>query len=388
MAITPRGSRRCGALSFLSAVYGKSSDAGIECAAMSTSPQQRRLPAEWETQAGVMLTWPHAQGDWAEVLASVEPVFVAIATAIARRENLLVNCADADLAARIRRTLVAQGVPEHRLFLSLTPSNDTWARDHGPLTVSVNSHPRLLDFRFNGWGNKYPADKDDAINRRLSASGWFDDIPLDAVDLVLEGGSIDSDGEGSLLTTSACLLQPQRNPGLSRQDLETRLRTLFGVERLLWLEHGCIEGDDTDGHVDMLARFASPTTIIYQRCDEPDYGCYTALQAMEQELRNFRDNRGRPYHLVALPWPQPKTDADGARMPASYANFLLINGAVLMPTYRDPADALAARLLQACFPDRELLAIDCLPLIQQHGSLHCVTMQFPDGISLRQAARP
>jgi agmatine/peptidylarginine deiminase len=352
---------------------------------MSTPSEQRRLPAEWEPQAGVMLTWPHSQGDWAEVLDAVEPVFFAIAAAIARRENLLVNCADAGQAERIRSALSAQGVPQDRLFLPLTPSNDTWARDHGPLTVSVNGNPRLLDFRFNGWGNKYPAAKDDAINRQLASAGWFGDASFDSIDLVLEGGSIDSDGQGTLLTTASCLLQPQRNPRLSRQDIETRLQTLFGVERLLWLEHGCVEGDDTDGHIDMLARFADPTTIIYQGCDEPDYGCYTALKAMEQELHDFRDGAGRPYRLVALPWPQPKTDADGARMPASYANFLLVNGAVLMPTYRDPADALAARLLQDCFPDRELAGIDCLPLIQQHGSLHCVTMQFPAGIHLSPA---
>jgi agmatine deiminase len=354
---------------------------------MSTSSQQRRLPAEWEPQAGVMLTWPHGQGDWAGVLEAVEPVFLAIAAAIARREDLLVNCADAEQIARIRSALLTAGVPQHRLFLSLTSSNDTWARDHGPLTVSVGGQPRLLDFRFNGWGNKYPADKDDAINRQLAAGGWFGDTSLESVDLVLEGGSVDSDGEGTLLTTTSCLLQPQRNPQLSREDIETRLQALFGVGRVLWLEHGCIEGDDTDGHIDMLARFANPTTIIYQRCDEPDYCCYAALKAMEQELHNLRDSGGRPYHLVALPWPQPKTDTDGARMPASYANFLLINGAVLMPTYRDPADALAARLLQPCFPDRELVGIDCLPLIQQHGSLHCLTMQFPAGIRLQQANR-
>jgi agmatine/peptidylarginine deiminase len=354
---------------------------------MSTLPEQRRLPAEWEPQAGIMLTWPHAQSDWAEALEVVEPVFLAIASAIARREDLLVNCAAGGQAERIRGTLSAQGIPEHRLFLPLMPSNDTWARDHGPLTVKVNGRPRLLDFRFDGWGNKYPADKDDAINGQLATAGWLGDAPLEAVDLVLEGGSIDSDGKGTLLTTTSCLLQAQRNPGLSRQAIETRLQTLLGVERVLWLEHGCIQGDDTDGHVDMLARFASPTTIIYQRCDEPDYGCYRALQAMEEELKNFRDGSGRPYCLVALPWPQPKTDTDGVRMPASYANFLLVNGAVLLPTYRDPADALAARLLQACFPDRELVAIDCLPLIQQHGSLHCVTMQFPAGIRLRQPGR-
>jgi len=352
---------------------------------MSVSRPTRRLPAEWEPQTGVVLTWPHDRGTWAGLLDEVEPVFLAIAEAVGRREALLINCLDGPQAGRVRARLLDRGVPEDRLFISLTPSNDTWARDHGPLTVTDGAGVRLLDFRFNGWGNKYPAELDDAINRAVWSAGWFGDCPMETVDLVLEGGSIDSDGSGTLLTTTSCLAHPTRNPALSRQEIEARLHSAFGSDRMLWLERGCIEGDDTDGHIDMLARFADPETIVYQSCDETDYGCYPELKAMEEQLGTLRNRNGRPYRLVPLPWPGPRRDVDGARMPASYANFLLINGAVLMPTYRDPADAEAARRLQACFPDRELVAIDCLPVIRQHGSLHCLTMQLPADVSLHRA---
>lgn len=353
---------------------------------MSTADTERRLPAEWEPQSGVMLTWPHAGSDWADILDKVEPVFLAIAVAIARRENLLVNCRDRQQIERLRRTLVAAGCDETRLFLHLTPSDDTWARDHGALAVMDNGRPLLLDFRFNGWGNKYPSGQDNLINARLSSAGAFGACQMEHVELVLEGGSLDSDGRGTLLTTSSCLLNLQRNPGLSGQEIESQLQTLLGAERILWLEHGCIEGDDTDGHIDMLARFADERTIVYQSCDEPDYRCYGSLRAMEHALGKLHDRDGRPYRLVPLPWPQPKTGPDGERQPASYANFLLVNGAVLLPVYRDPADETAVQQLQQCFPDREIVPIDCLPLIAQHGSLHCLTMQFPAGVDFQRIA--
>jgi agmatine deiminase len=367
---------------------GKSRHGGIECAAMSASVTARRLPAEWEPQAGVMLTWPHRQGDWADVLEEVEPVFLAIAAAIARRENLLINCIDREQAGRLRQRLADDGVDQSRLFFHLTPSDDTWARDHGPLTVMENGQPLLLDFRFNGWGNKYAAAADDAINAGLAGAGFFGPHPMQRSALVLEGGSIDSDGQGTLLTTSSCLLNPQRNPALSRRDIESQLLVLLGAERLLWLEQGCIEGDDTDGHIDMLARFADAHTIVYQSCDDVTYSCYASLKAMEAALQDFRDRDGRPYRLVPLPWPEAKTAPGGERMPASYANFLLINGAVLLPVYRDPADRIAVQQLQRCFPGRDIVALDCLPLIAQHGSLHCLTMQFPAAVGFRRVDKP
>ena len=198
--------------------------------------------------------------------------------------------------------------------------------------------------------------------------------------------SIDSDGRGTLLTTASCQLHPQRNPGLSRQDIEHRFRALFGVERVLWLDQGCLEGDDTDGHVDMLARFCDPQTLVYQSCDEPAYPCYDALQSMLAQLQSLRDAQGRPYRLIALPWPRPQLDEQGRRLPASYANFLVINGTVLLPTYGDPGDSVAAQQLQRCFPERDIVPVDCRALIHQHGSLHCLTMQFPAGVMFRAAA--
>jgi agmatine/peptidylarginine deiminase len=327
-----------------------------------------------------MLTWPHGHGDWAATLAAVEPVFHRLAVEIGRREMLLINCPSADKAAQIRDSITAAGIASERLFLAVVASNDTWARDHGPLTVLENEAARLLDFRFNGWGGKFASDLDDAISGELAALGVFGRSTLRRAELVLEGGSIDSDGAGSLLTTTSCLLHPQRNARLSRQQIERQLRQLLGSERILWLHNGALQGDDTDGHIDMLARFCSTDCIAYQSCNEPGYAEYAALKAMQHELQALRTADGLPYRLLELPWPQPKFSADGRRLPASYANFLVINAAVLAPGYQDAADEVAAERLQQAFPGREVVQIDCSNLIQQGGSLHCLTMQFPQAV--------
>ncbi|QKT04867.1 agmatine deiminase family protein [Ectothiorhodospiraceae bacterium 2226] len=338
-----------------------------------------RLPAEWAPQSGVMLTWPHAASDWAPRLAEVEPVFVAIAREVGRREHVLVSCRDAAHRAHVA-DLLADAVPAERLHLHIAPSNDTWVRDHGPITVLDGTHPTLLDFTFNGWGRKYEARLDNALTGVLHAQGAFGDHALRAVDLVLEGGSIEVDGAGTLLTTTRCLLSPMRNPALGCQALEAQFGELMGIERVLWLEHGYLVGDDTDSHIDTLARFCDSDTIAYVRCDDPADEHYTELQAMEAELQALRRADGSPYRLVPLPWPGAKHDERGERLPATYANFLIINGAVLVPTYRDAADAEALARLAECFPEREVVGIDCLPLIHQFGSLHCVTMQVPAGV--------
>jgi agmatine/peptidylarginine deiminase len=350
---------------------------------MDFPPPNRRLPAEWEAQAGVMLTWPHAQGDWAPHLAAVEPVFQRLAVEISRRESLLVNCASPGAVSRLRSTLTDAGAPEDRLYLTVVASDDTWARDHGPVTVLEDGGPKLLDFRFNGWGNKHPSQADDAVTGTLAGLGVFGATPVETQDLVLEGGSIESDGAGSLLTTLSCLLHPQRNPALSRPQLEQRLRRALGAERILWLTHGELEGDDTDGHIDMLARFCGGDVIAYQSCTESSYSAYRELKAMRAELEQLRTAAGAPYHLVPLPWPGARYAPDGGRLPASYANFLVINDAVLVPAYDDPADDEAAEQLQRCFPDRDMVQIPCLAVIQQYGSLHCLTMQFPRGVEFR-----
>ncbi|MCC6459887.1 MAG: agmatine deiminase family protein [Saprospiraceae bacterium] len=342
---------------------------------MPKNSPTRRLPAEWEPQSAVQLTFPHAGSDWADMLEEVLPCFVQIAETISRFQPVLVVCQNAAEA----RACFTRGVPERVHFFE-ADSNDTWARDHGGITIEENGQPVVLDFVFNGWGLKFPAHRDNLITRQLWAAGRLK-ARHRYPGLVLEGGGIESDGQGTLLTTAECLLSPNRNPHLSAAQLEARLKTLFGLERVLWLHHGYLAGDDTDSHIDTLARLCSPDTIAYVRCDDPADEHYSALSAMEQELKAFRTAAGQAYRLVPLPWPQACfAPDDGHRLPATYANFLIINGAVLVPTYAVPQDAEALRILGDVFPDREVIGIDCRPLIRQHGSLHCVTMQYPKDV--------
>lgn len=337
------------------------------------------LPPEWAPQSGVLLTWPHAHGDWGSRLDEVEPVFAVIAREIARRERVLIACDDTSHVTHVEARLRSAGVNMGEVSLRVAPSNDTWARDHGPITVVCRDKPLLLDFGFNGWGGKYAHDLDNVITRRLHDSGAFGKTPLESIDLILEGGSIEVDGSGTLLTTSRCLLAPTRNPRLSREQIEQELHDWLGLKRILWLDHGHLEGDDTDSHVDTLARYCDARTIAYVACDDPRDAHYADLRAMEAQLQTFRAADGSPYRLVPLPWPHARHDGE-RRLPATYANFLIINGAVLVPTYRDPADAVALERLQTCFPGREIVGVDCLPIIAQYGSLHCLTMQLPAGV--------
>ena len=328
------------------------------------------MPAEWEPQCFVQLTFPHAGTDWADRLDTVLPCFLDIAAAISRYEEVLIVCPDAEeLRPQLRGNT-------DKIRLIEAPSNDTWARDHGAITIFENNRPVLLDFVFNGWGLKFPANLDNLVTRRMYESGCWD-AEIRHGGLVLEGGGIESDGAGTLLTTSECLLSPNRNPHLSKSEIESRLKDLFGLQQVLWLHHGYLAGDDTDSHIDTLARFCDAGTIAYVRCDDPQDEHYDALQKMEAELRTFRDLAGNPYHLVALPWPEAHFDEEGHRLPATYANFLIINGAVLVPVYQCPQDEAALRIIGHLFPGREIIGIDCNPLILQHGSLHCVTMQYP-----------
>lgn len=327
-----------------------------------------------------MLTWPHPHGAWGNYLEQAEQTFAAIAKEVTRRENLLVSCYDASHQEHIQRRLVAAGVDLERVRLETVPSNDVWARDHGPITVLRDHGPVILDFTFNGWGNKYEHQLDNDVTVRLGTLGAFGNVAIEKVNLILEGGGIETDGAGTLLTSSHCQLSPSRNAGLDREKLEGRFKELFGVERVLWLEHGQLAGDDTDGHIDTLARFCDPSTIAYVSCDDPEDEHFDDLRAMAEELQSFRDLSGHPYRLVPLPLPKAHHSADGERLPATYANFLIINGAVLVPTYNDPLDPVVLERLQDCFPNREVIGIDCSPLIRQYGSLHCVTMQLPAGV--------
>lgn len=347
---------------------------------MQNSSNTSYLPPEWTLQSGAMLTWPHEHSDWSATLAEVEPVFVEIAHQISLRERVVIVCWDEKHLAHVELLLKHAGSALDQISLYAVPSNDTWARDHGPITVFEKGNaPRLLDFTFNGWGCKFDAGLDNQLTDRLHAAGAFNVTPLQNIDVVLEGGSIEVDGTGTLLTTRRCLMSPMRNPHLNQQQVESLLGHLLGVDRFLWLDNGYLAGDDTDSHIDTLARFCDARTIAYVACNDPRDEHYPELKAMEEELKAFRTRDGQPYHLVPLPWPQAKYDEDGHRLPATYANFLIINGAVLVPTYDDPADETALARIKDCFPQREIIGIPCLPLIMQHGSLHCVTMQLPDG---------
>lgn len=337
----------------------------------------RRLPAEWEEQDGVLISWPHADSDWCDDLDQVEPVFAAIAAAISHHERVVIVAPASEL---ILPAIIAAGGNPHQVTICELPTNDTWSRDFGPITVREEGHLRLLDFGFNGWGLKFAANHDNQVTGRLAAAGIFAGHRPQVIGLILEGGGIESDGAGTILTTSECLLNPNRNPHLTQAEIEERLCTLLGANRFLWLDHGYLAGDDTDSHIDTLARLCPNDTIVYVFCDDPNDEHYTALQRMGEQLRTFRTTDDRPYRLLPLPWPQACYGPSGERLPATYANFLIINGAVLVPTYNCGRDEEALAVIAQAFPDRQVIGIDCAPLILQHGSLHCVTMQLPRGV--------
>jgi len=336
-----------------------------------------RLPAEWEEQDGVLLAWPHIQSDWSPYLDTVEPVFEEIATQISRQEFVIVVAPDPET---VIFKLHKSGAVMERIRVYSLDTNDTWARDFGPITILEDDKPLLLDFGFNGWGLKFPSDLDNLVTRNLHKAGAFSSTPLSTRGMILEGGSIESDGDGAILTTCECLLQGNRNPHLSRKEIETSLADQFGADHFLWLQHGFLAGDDTDSHIDTLARLCPNDVILHVMCDDSDDQHYEEFARMTEELRSFRTKKGAPYNLVPLPWPEAIFDENGTRLPATYANFLIINNAVLVPTYRDKADTVALETVQKVFPQHNVIGIDCLPLILQHGSLHCVTMQIPKGV--------
>ena len=322
-----------------------------------------RLPAEWEPQWGVQLTWPHADTDWAPILSDIIETYHQMAREIAKRERLII---------------VAPEGAARDMLRFVCPTDDTWARDHGFITLTDDEgHHRLLDFCFNGWGEKFPADKDNAINRRMYEAGIVEGEYQDCLDFVLEGGSIESDGKGSIFTTTGCLTAPHRNQPLTKADIEARLKHDLCAERIVWIDYGHLTGDDTDGHIDTLVRICPDDTIVYVGCDDTGDEQYHDLKQMEEQLKALRTQEGQPYRLLKLPMPRPIHD-NGYRLPATYANLLILNGAVLCPTYGQPdLDAEAIRIISQAFPDREMVAIDSQVIIRQHGSIHCCTMQFP-----------
>ena len=334
-----------------------------------------RFPAEWEPQDAVLLAWPHNLTDWQPLLDQVTRVYIELARQISRFECVVIVTPQPET---VRSILIKEGIDLSAIVIIKIATNDTWIRDFGPITVFSGKQPQLLDFTFDGWGNKFTADKDNRVTATLAGTALLKNCHHRKVDLTLEGGSIESDGLGTLLTTSACLLNPNRNPHLSKTAIEKKLRQNLGCNHILWLDHGWLAGDDTDAHIDTLARFGPNETILYVSCDDSADEHYPDLKKMESQLCQFRTKEGKPFHLVPLPWPQAKYAKEG-RLPATYANYLVLNGAVLVPVYNDPADDMALKALAGVFPERKVIALDCQTIIRQHGSLHCITMQLPQG---------
>lgn len=332
------------------------------------------LPAEWDEQDAVLLAWPHELTDWSYMLDEVRVCYKNIAHAIVRHAHLIVVAPDCGPAREALKDIADDKVS----FLTID-TNDTWARDFGAIiTKSPDGKLRVNDFKFNGWGLKFAANLDNLVTRKMYETGVWNADYNNCLGFVLEGGSIESDGEGTLLTTSECLMSPNRNGDLSRNEIEAKLCATTGAKRVMWLDHGALEGDDTDSHIDTLARLAPENTIIYVGCDDKEDSHYGELKAMEQEVLALRRSDGMPYNCIALPLPDAIYDEDGERLPATYANFLIINDAVLMPVYgQKRKDELALQIMKIVFPEHEIIGIDCNALIKQHGSLHCVTMQFP-----------
>lgn len=332
------------------------------------------LPPEWHPQDAIILAWPHCDTDWCYMLNEVQSCFIQVARAILRDNRLIVIAPDTSL---VKQQLSDIDNGTNIIYQELA-TNDTWARDFGPLAMTQGNNRMLLDFKFNAWGMKFAACHDNLICQRLFDNEIFDATPVNCQDFVLEGGSIESDGQGVILTTSRCLLSPNRNGALSKEDIDGILSQRLGAKKVLWLNYGELVGDDTDAHIDTLARFAPNNTILYVKCDDTSDEQHESLQLMEKELMAMTNTNGEHFKLVPLPCPSPILDEDGLRLPATYANFLITNTQVLVPTYGQPeCDNAALNIINKVFTTRRVVGIDCKALIKQHGSLHCITMQIP-----------
>ncbi len=327
------------------------------------------LPAEWSKQRAILMAFPHKNSDWADDLNSALVPFIRIAQAIAYATPVYIICDD-------REAISSHFCSTRNMSFIEIPTNDTWTRDYGYISIIEDGEVKLLDFKFDGWGGKFEATLDNALNRTLHSKGYLGTTPLESIDFVLEGGSIDSDGEGTILTTTSCLCNPNRNGGLSKKEVEIKLKEYLGTKRVLWLDSGHLVGDDTDSHIDTLARFVSVDTIVYVKCDNREDEHYSALNAMERELQSFRTLDNRPYNLIPLPMPTAKFNKKGDRLPATYANFLITDKALIYPTYGIVEDKVAHQVFKKLFEDREIIPIQCSRVIEENGSLHCSTMQI------------
>jgi agmatine deiminase len=334
----------------------------------------RRMIAEWERQRLVLLSFPHEKTDWydpedPQSLDEALSPFIRIAQAIAYAQPVYIICHD---KTRISDMFCST----HNMTFIEIPTNDTWIRDYGYISIEEDSEIKLLDFTFDGWGGKFEASLDNSVNSVLHKKGYMGTTPMETIAYVLEGGSIESDGEGTILTTTECLCNPNRNGGLTKEEVEAKLQETLGAKKFLWLDHGYLAGDDTDSHIDTLARFVNRDTIMYVKCDDKSDEHYEALKKMEEQLQTFQTVEGHPYNLVALPMCEAIFDEEGKRLPATYANFLITNEALIYPTYGTPQDKISHEVFELQFPGREIIPVNCLKLIEQGGSLHCSTMQI------------
>lgn len=351
------------------------------------APPCFHLPAEWEPHTATWLAWPHNRETWPGVFPAIAEVYVEMVAALHRHERVCICINDADTARRVRERLAAAGVDGATVGFFRVPTNDAWIRDFGPLFVTrhaasdgADGRPGglcLTNWTFNAWGGKYPPwDLDDAVSRRLADRLG---LPLVTPGVVLEGGAIDVNGRGMALTTEACLLNPNRNPRLTRAAIEQALHDYLGVRNVGWLGDGIV-GDDTDGHVDEVARFVDPTTVVCSVEDDPGDPNYAPLQDNLRRLQDMRDQDGRPLRIVPLPMPAA-VEHDGQRLPASYANFYVANAVVLVPTFGQPSDQKALAILRTVFPGRRVCGIPSADLAVGLGGVHCITMQQPVGVA-------
>ena len=327
------------------------------------------LIAEFEKQSFTQIIFPHKNTDWVTYLQEAESTFISIIKAIATYQKCFIVCADI--------TYVKSCFSSHdNLYFVDYETDDTWARDCSALCVKQDGEIQLLDFTFNAWGNKFNSKKDNAMTQSFKNIYLQD---LQAIDFVLEGGAVESNGDGLLLTTSACMLNKNRNPHLSSLEITKKLNELLGSTKIIYLENGYLAGDDTDSHIDTLARFISKDTIMYVQCKEVNDEHFHALQKMEKELLSIAQD----YHLKLIPLPMTQAIYfEKERLPSTYANFLFVNGAILVPIYDVKEDEEALSIFKDTFKDRDIVPINCLNLIKQHGSLHCVTMHFPRAVTL------
>ena len=332
-----------------------------------------RMPAEWEPHAATWLAWPHKEDSWPGNFAPIPAVWVEIVRALVASERVSILVDDAAAATGVRDLLRAAAVSDRAVSLCEISTDDAWIRDYGPIFITRQAELAAVKWRYNAWGGKYPPwDLDDTTGEKICAALG---VPVFRPGIVLEGGSIDVNGQGTLLTTEACLLNPNRNPQLGREQIERHLRDYLGIRHILWLGRG-IAGDDTDGHIDDLARFVNPTTVVTVVETNPRDENFEVLQANYQRLLAMTDQDGRPLRVITLPMPRA-TSYKGQRLPASYANFYIANGVVLLPTFNDPNDAVALQTLQEVFPQRRVVGIHATEMLWGLGAIHCVTQQQP-----------